>query len=329
MMGDDENGAKQGVDMPTHVIFDTDAGTDIDDLYALALILNHPNLNLLGVTTVSGDTQARARLVAKMLRLADRPDVPVAAGIEVPAILAKQGVDAASYKRLTHTDLVGTDDPEYGQTYDDAIDFILGQLDKAETPITIVATGPWTNVAEVLRRANETQISMIADLALMGGEVHLLHRGSNVKSDPEAADFILKQRVPTFLATWSISRQLEFPMAEVHALTCEPSSPFVQALRAATDTWWGDGMTYKPGPVCYDVIPVFWAAGEREAIACIKLDEIPVELNGTYTRGMMVVHPWKRMGAERVSSTASEYVTLTDAMNVETLKQRYIDLVFR
>src|SRR6516225_2650160 len=49
------------------VILDTDIGTDIDDAFALALILASPELELLGVTTVSGDTQARARLAAKLL----------------------------------------------------------------------------------------------------------------------------------------------------------------------------------------------------------------------------------------------------------------------
>jgi len=51
----------------TPVILDTDIGTDIDDAFALALIINSPELELRGVTTVSGDTQARARLAAKML----------------------------------------------------------------------------------------------------------------------------------------------------------------------------------------------------------------------------------------------------------------------
>ena len=81
--------------MTTSVIFDTDAGSDIDDLYALALIINLPNLNLLGVTTVAGDTQARARLIAKMLRLGDREDVPVCAGIRVPEALVAKGGDIA------------------------------------------------------------------------------------------------------------------------------------------------------------------------------------------------------------------------------------------
>jgi len=52
---------------PIPIILDTDIGGDIDDAFALALIVDSPELELLGVTTVSGDTQARARLAAKML----------------------------------------------------------------------------------------------------------------------------------------------------------------------------------------------------------------------------------------------------------------------
>ncbi|MGD0922302.1 MAG: nucleoside hydrolase [Terriglobia bacterium] len=67
------------------IILDTDIGTDVDDAFALALILRSPELDLLGVTTVSGDTQARARLAAKMLWEAGRPNVPVAAGEPGPS----------------------------------------------------------------------------------------------------------------------------------------------------------------------------------------------------------------------------------------------------
>ena len=49
------------------LILDTDIGADIDDAFALALIISSPELELLGVTAVGGDTQARARLAAKML----------------------------------------------------------------------------------------------------------------------------------------------------------------------------------------------------------------------------------------------------------------------
>ena len=243
--------------MTINVIFDTDAGGDIDDLYALALILKHPRLNLLGATTVSADTQARARVVAKMLRLAGRSDVPVFAGIRIPEAIKKRGVDESEYKNyLTHLDLVKADDPESGEEYGDAVEFILKQLSQAAEPIILIGTGPWSNIAEVIKRADEKQKSMIDSLALMGGEVHLLHTESNVHHDPEAADLILQSRLPIFLATWSISQKLVFTMAEVKALTQNSPSPFNQALYEATQLWWDYGVEYKPGPLCYDSSPV-------------------------------------------------------------------------
>ncbi|MGJ3242246.1 MAG: nucleoside hydrolase [Opitutales bacterium] len=317
--------------MSTPVIFDTDAGSDIDDLYALALLLAHPAVSLQAVTTVAGDTQARARLVAKMLRLAGRPDVPVLAGIRLPEALARQGVVASDYRQnLTHADLVGPDDPEYDQQYDtDAVGFILRLLSQTRVPVTLIGTGPWTNIAEVLRLADESRRAAIGSLALMGGEVHRMHAESNVKHDPEAAARVLSSGVPTFLATWSVSRELFFTMEEIDRLAGpEEASPFVRALRAGTRLWWDRARPSKPGPVCYDVLPVFWAVGEREGIQCIRLDSLPVEQTGSYTRGMTVVSPWELMRASRTDQTAPACLTVTDSLEPATLKQRFTDWVF-
>ncbi|MFW6146389.1 MAG: nucleoside hydrolase [Planctomycetota bacterium] len=314
--------------MAAAVIFDTDAGSDIDDLYALALILNHPNLDLRGVTTVSGDTQARARLVAKLCRLAGREDVPVRAGIRIPQALLDRGVTLEMYRtNLTHTQFVYPDDPEDGRTYADGVDFILDALSAATEPITLVATGPWSNIAEVLRRADEAQRAAIGCIALMGGEVHLLHAESNAAGDPEAVDVVLHRGLPTFVGTWSITRELTFPIDEVEALIGGAETPFLRALYDCTRMWWGEGKKAKPGPVCYDVVPVFWAAGDRGSISCIRLDGVNVELNGRYTRGMTVVHPWARMAAAAVETTGPGYVTVTDTIDAAALKRRYVELV--
>jgi purine nucleosidase len=68
------------------VIFDTDIGTDIDDAYALVALMNRPELEVLGITTVSSDAVARARLAAKLLAVAGGKwsRVPVYAGISTP-----------------------------------------------------------------------------------------------------------------------------------------------------------------------------------------------------------------------------------------------------
>ena len=68
---------------------------------------------------------------------------------------------------------------------------------------------------------------MIDSKALMDGEIHLLRCGANVRDDPEAADELLRSQIPTFVGTWSVTRQLYFTMAEVEELTEKTSSEYV------------------------------------------------------------------------------------------------------
>lgn len=319
--------------MPVPIIFDTDAGSDVDDLWALALVVRHPKIELLGVTTVTGDTQARARLVAKVLRLAGREDVPIFAGSGVPIsemrrLATTGGAGTPHGGPLTHTEFVHEDDPEFVATYADAIGFMLDTLDRAEVPVTIVGTGAWTNIAAVLARADARQRSRIGEIALMGGELCLNMVESNVKHDPEAARDIFESGLPVFDATWSVSRRLVFRMDEVDRLCTGTDSALARSLHEATRMWWGEGMPLKPGPVCYDVIPVFWAAAERDSISCIGLDEIAVELEGSHTRGMLVSHPWRLERAPRIESSSPGTIAVTSDLDEGALKRRYIKLVF-
>ncbi|NRA37658.1 MAG: nucleoside hydrolase [Planctomycetes bacterium] len=314
------------------VIFDNDAGSDIDDLYALAYIIHNPNLEVLGITTVAGNTQKRAQIVAKMLRLAGK-DIPVYAGLEVPlAFMDKgttSGADIDYRQNLTHYELVEKDDPEFTHTYDDAVEYILQELSAAQEPIGIIGTGPWSNIAEVIRRADAQQLSKIKSIDLMGGEVHQLRLESNVKCDPEAADIILRSKLPIFLGTWSPTRELQFTMAEIDALHKPGQSPFLDALYKGTYMWWENhAVIGKPGPVCYDVIPAVWAAGEREYIESLAIDEIPVELVGTYTRSMTVADQGKIFNAASVKICSNEYIAVSDSIDAEQLKQRFIELVY-
>src|SRR5262249_61032694 len=70
--------------MPRRIVLDTDIGTDVDDALALALAVASPELELVAVTTVSGDATLRARIAARLLALAGRGDVPVHAGCARP-----------------------------------------------------------------------------------------------------------------------------------------------------------------------------------------------------------------------------------------------------
>jgi len=315
--------------MAIPVIFDTDAGSDIDDLYALALILKHPDLDLLGVTTVAGNTQARARLVAKMLRLAGREDVPVCAGIQVPPTQAERGVTRKAYGHdLSHYDVVTRKDPEQKRRFGDAVKFILKTLKSAKEPVTLIGSGPWTNIAEVVRRAGKAERAAIGQLALMGGEVRLMHSESNVRSDPEGAAAVLESGLPLFVGTWSVTRGFFYTIYEIADLNGKARDAFLRALIDATRLWWGKGRTHKPGPVCYDVIPALWAAGERNAFTCVKLDRLPVELNGEQTRGMTVLSPYQLLSAETSARPAPGSILVTREMDAGKVRARFEELVF-
>src|SRR6516162_519272 len=66
------------------VIFDTDIGTDVDDILALVLLAKAPELNLLGVTTVYGDTNFRAQIARRTTQMLGREDIKVVPGESFP-----------------------------------------------------------------------------------------------------------------------------------------------------------------------------------------------------------------------------------------------------
>ena len=175
--------------MTTPVILDCDPGHD--DAIALLLALASPELELLGVTTVSGNqtlekTTANAIRVLEFAGRAD--DVPVAAGADRP--LGRDRFVAAYVHGETGLD--GPDLPPPGRdpVPEHAVEFIAERLQTAERPVTLVPVGPLTNIGLLLARYPELE-GRIERVVLMGGAVA---EGNvtpaaefNIWADPEAA----------------------------------------------------------------------------------------------------------------------------------------------
>src|SRR5262245_43755905 len=104
--------------MPRRVVLGTDIGTDVDDALALALALASPEIELVAITTVSGDTAVRARIAARLLALAGRSEIPVHAGRE--RSLATPG-GFAWFGHEGQGILDGTGDPVAGESAVDAL----------------------------------------------------------------------------------------------------------------------------------------------------------------------------------------------------------------
>jgi len=190
------------------IILDTDIGTDIDDAFALALVVNSPELELLGVTTVSGDTQARARLAAKLLWEAGGTwrKVPVYAG--EPG--KPQPIEQTRWANgFTSSALHRSG----------AVDFMKTEINRRPGGITIIAIGELTNVAAVMK-SDPSMAKKIKLIALMGGSVARGYAPDskpeaewNIKSNPEAAQIVFSSGVPLLMAPLDVTAMLQLAAA--------------------------------------------------------------------------------------------------------------------
>lgn len=167
---------------PIPVILDTDIGTDIDDTWALAMLLNCPELDPRLITTVSGDTTYRAHLTAKFLQVAGRADIPIGIGIGHP-----EGSLNFQQPWLDGFDL----DSYPGTIYPDGVQAMLDVIAASPQPVTVISIGVATNIARALEQNPE--IASKCRFVGMHGSVHLGYGGApgavpeaNVRYDVQA-----------------------------------------------------------------------------------------------------------------------------------------------
>jgi purine nucleosidase len=183
--------------MSTTIILDCDPG--IDDALAIAFAAGSPEIELAGLTTVAGNvelakTTANALAVASFVGLGS---VPVTAGCGTP--LLRPALHAGHVHG--ESGLGGAVLPTPARTAEagHAIDFIIGAAAAAPGEITLVATGPLTNIGLALRREPRLA-SWVRDFVIMGGSAS---RGNvspaaefNIWADPEAAAIVFGAQWP-------------------------------------------------------------------------------------------------------------------------------------
>ncbi|HUQ11636.1 MAG TPA: nucleoside hydrolase [Steroidobacteraceae bacterium] len=234
----------------TPVIFDTDIGTDIDDAYALAALVDRPEVELIGVTTVSSDAPARARLAAKLLHVAGgrARSIPVYGGISTPAQYMKQVEWAAGYTAQNLHESGG-------------VEFMRREIDRRPGEITIIAVGELTNVAALLE--SEPGIAKkIRAISLMGGAIYRGYApGSkpepewNIKSNAKAARTVFTSGVPLRVAPLDSTADLKLtPEMRVRIFT--RGTPLCDALGALDQIWRYTNHWKGDVPTLFDVLAV-------------------------------------------------------------------------
>ncbi len=241
-------GAGRAAEPATPVLLDTDIGTDIDDAYALAQIVRSPELKLLGVTTVSGDAVARARLAAKLLAVAGRGDVPIFAGTSTAPQYMAQTAWAAGFSAPS-LHLSG------------GVEFMRAQIDAHPGEITLIAIGELTNVAALLQ--SEPGIGRkIKAIALMGGSVRRGYApGSapepewNIKSNAAAARVVFTSGVPLLVAPLDSTADLKL-IPELRVRIFSRGTPLHDALAALNSIWRHTNTWKGVDPTLYDNLAV-------------------------------------------------------------------------
>jgi inosine-uridine nucleoside N-ribohydrolase len=212
---------------PIPVILDTDIGGDIDDTWALAMMLNSPELDVKLVVSATADTVYRAKIIAKLLDIAGRTDIPVGVGL-------RQG--SAGHAEPQEAWVKDYDLGSYpGKVHEDGIQALIDRIMESKEPITLISIGPVPNIALALQR--EPRIAAKCRFVGMHGSIRRSHDGKdgaiaeyNVEHDIPACQAVFaapwRQMVITPLDTCGLVRL----RAEKYRAVCACPAPLTQAV---------------------------------------------------------------------------------------------------
>jgi purine nucleosidase len=267
--------ARKPAPAPQKVILDTDIGDDIDDAYALGLVLTSPELQLMGVTTAWGDTGLRAQLVEGLLCETGRQNIPVFAGVTTKAKNLQSQASWASRFPLPAN--AGTD----------AIAWMAKTIRANPGQITLIEIAPLSNVGALIDR-DPAAFRMLKRVIMMGGSIHRGYgdlgyapdRGPspeyNIATDVASAEKLFASGVPITMAPLD-STQLKLDEVMQSVLFRE-STPLTDSLLVLTQEW-GGGRSVTP--TLFDVMAV--AAAIDSDLCPAQAMHIEVDDRG-YTR---------------------------------------------
>ena len=290
---------------PIPLILDCDPGHD--DALAMILAAHNPALKLLGITTVSGNggitkVTLNARRVATLARI----NVPIAEGAGKSILGAfEEANDIHGESALDGAELP-TPSMELSELH--AVDLIAKLIRESSEPVTLVATGPLTNVALFLKMYPDLK-DRIKEIVFMGGSASRGNRTPyaefNIWMDPEAADVVLRSGLALTMCGLDVTHQA-LVTSKVFTRLQEIGTPLSETiiglLKFFAKTY--DEVFEMPDPPLHD--PVAIALLIDRTVVKSRFVNVQVELNGTLTRGATVVDIYGRLGESANCNVALE-----------------------
>ncbi len=282
-------------DAPVPVLLDCDPGHD--DAVAILLALGSPGVRLLALTTCFGNcaVEDATRNAQRVLALAGREDVPVAQGAAGPM---RGEVALGNYVHgVTGLDGPELPEPTVAAVDETATELLARCLTESAEPVTVVVTGPMTNLGVLLGERPDL-VGRIREVVFMGGSTergnHTPAAEFNTYADPEALDVVLRSGVPLRMVGLNLTHQALATTEVVARMSAMPHE--VGRTCAAWMGFFGD--SYEriwefSAPPVHD--PCTIAALLDPDVIAWRDCFVAVELDGTWTRGATVVDLFDRL----------------------------------
>jgi inosine-uridine nucleoside N-ribohydrolase len=279
------------VHAPAPIILDCDPGHD--DAIALLLALGSPELELLGITTTYGN-QTLEKTTANALRvleLAGRGDVPVASGASAP--LERELVVAAHVHGESGLDGPALPAPSLAPVSEDAVAWMAAAVADAAGPVTLVPTGPLTNVARYLDVHGADGLERIV---LMGGAIaegNMTPAAEfNIWADPEAAQTVLDAPLDVTMIGLDVTHKaVTGPDVQRRLRDAGSIGVFVAELVDFFTVYHRETYGWDGAPI-HDAVAL--AHVLRPGLVETKLRNVEVERESGLCRGRTVVDLWHR-----------------------------------
>ena len=263
--------------MARAVILDTDIGTDIDDTWALGMLMNCPEVDLKAVISAHADTEYRASLAAKLLEMWSRTDVAVGVG--------KMG-DALSV--LPQSEFLGTYTFEdyAGVATKDGVGLLIDTVMSVEEPV-VLSIGPTTNIAAALER--EPRIADRASFIGMHGGIRFGYRGSTTPR-PEYNVFIdIESFRKVLAADWDITLTpldtcglvyLEGSQYEtVRTSSNEPAKSVISNYRSWCKSTADKELYQRRSTTLFDTVAVLLALSPEKYERYLNTEDVRIDVN--------------------------------------------------
>jgi len=281
----------------TPIVLDCDPGHD--DAMAMILAAYNPQIELLGITTVSGNGIID-KVTENALRICALANIRVHVAQGAGTAILGSVEAATDIHGETALDGAPLPTPTFELEKIGGVELIAKLVKEHPEKVTLVATGPLTNIALFLKMYPELK-HKIAHIVFMGGSASRGNRTPyaefNIWMDPEAADVVLKSELPLTMCGLDVTHQAlvtKEVFARLEKMGTQLSKTVTGLLTFFAKTY--DEVFEMPEPPLHD--PVAIAVLIDASVTKNRFVNVEIELNGTFTRGATVVDTYNRSGGK-------------------------------